>query len=137
MLFLQDTCVALQALSKFAEKANGKNADFRLSGSLKMGNYYNHDFVITKENKLILQTVELPPKIIPGKLQVSGQGVGCALVQVKLSLKQLHENSYSHETRHLRLSFVLSVFQHVYNICFLVCESMHTQKIGFGTDVKR
>ena len=56
-----------------------------------MGNYYNHDFVITKENKLILQTVELPPKIIPGKLQVSGQGVGlaCALIQVKLSLKQL------------------------------------------------
>ena len=49
-----------------------------------MGNYYNHDFVITKNNKLTLQTVELPTKIIPGKLQVSGQGVGCALIQVKV-----------------------------------------------------
>jgi hypothetical protein len=47
-----------------------------------MGNYYNHDFVVTKENKLILQTVELPAKIVPGKLEVSGQGVGCALIQV-------------------------------------------------------
>ena len=52
-----------------------------------MGNYYNHDFVITKDNKLTLQTVELPTKIIPGKLEISGQGVGCALIQVNVSLQ--------------------------------------------------
>ena len=87
---MQDTVVALQALAEFAEKAYGNNADFRssqLSGSLKMGNYYNHDFVITKDHRLTLQTVELPTKIIPGKLQISGQGVGCALIQVKVSLQ--------------------------------------------------
>ena len=54
-----------------------------------MGNYYNHDFVVTKDNKLTLQTVELPAKIIPGKLQVSGQGLGCALIQVKVCLKSV------------------------------------------------
>ena len=76
----------MQALAEFAGKAYGNNADFRssqLSGSLKMGNYYNHDFIVTKNNKLTLQTVELPAKIIPGKLQVSGKGAGCALIQVK------------------------------------------------------
>ena len=52
-----------------------------------MGNYYNHTFAITKDDKLTLQTVELPSKIMPGKLKVSGQGVGCALIQVKVSLK--------------------------------------------------
>ena len=80
----------MQGLAEFAGKAYGSNADFRssqLSGSLTMGNYYNHTFAIAKDNKLTLQTVELPSKIIPGKLQVSGQGVGCALIQVKLSLK--------------------------------------------------
>ena len=54
-----------------------------------MGNYYNHTFAITKDNKLTLQTVELPSKVIPGKLQVSGKGVGCALIQVNLSLKSM------------------------------------------------
>ena len=52
-----------------------------------MGNYYNHTFAITKDDKLTLQTVELPSKIIPGKLQISGQDVGCALIQIKVSLK--------------------------------------------------
>ncbi len=76
----------MQALAEFAGEAYGNNADFRssqLTGSLKMGNYYNHDFVITKDNKLTLQTVELPAKNVPGKLQVSGKGIGCALIQVK------------------------------------------------------
>ena len=87
MLYFQDTCVALQALAIFAGKAYGSNADFRstlLTGSLKMGNYYKHDFSITQENKLTLQMIELPPKIVPGKLKLSGQGKGCALTQVLL-----------------------------------------------------
>ena len=86
----------MQALAEFAEKAYGNNTDFRssqLSGSLKMGNYYNHDFVITKDNKLTLQTVELPTKIIPGKLEISGQGVGCAFIQVNVSLQCTYERA--------------------------------------------
>ncbi|XP_028407192.1 alpha-2-macroglobulin-like protein 1 isoform X2 [Dendronephthya gigantea] len=83
----QDTCVALQALAEFAGRAYGDSADFsssQLTGSLKMGDHYNHNFVVTIANKLILQTVELPQKIIPGKLEVTGQGVGCALVQTSV-----------------------------------------------------
>ena len=77
--------MALQALAEFAGKAYGDSADFRsskISGSLKIGNYYNHDFIVTKENKLVLQTVELSPKMVPGKLEISGKGAGCALIQV-------------------------------------------------------
>ncbi|XP_028406949.1 murinoglobulin-1-like isoform X3 [Dendronephthya gigantea] len=83
----QDTCVALQALAEFAGRAYGDSADFntsQLTGSLKMGNYYNHNFAVTMANKLTLQTVELPQKIIPGKLEVTGQGVGCALLQASV-----------------------------------------------------
>ena len=47
-----------------------------------MGNHFNHNFVITMANKMTLQTVELPQKTVPGKLEVTGQGVGCALLQV-------------------------------------------------------
>ncbi|XP_046860665.1 alpha-1-inhibitor 3-like [Xenia sp. Carnegie-2017] len=49
-----------------------------------MGNYYKHDFSITQENKLTLQMIELPAKIVPGKLNISSQGKGCALTQVSL-----------------------------------------------------
>ncbi|XP_028407143.1 alpha-2-macroglobulin-like protein 1 isoform X2 [Dendronephthya gigantea] len=83
----QDTCVALQAVAEFAKRAYGDSTDFnsiQLTGSLKIGDHYNHNFVVTMANKLTLQTVELPQKIIPGKLEVTGQGVGCALVQASV-----------------------------------------------------
>ena len=38
---------------------------------------------MTKANKLTLQSVELPQNMIPGKLEVTGQGAGCVLLQVR------------------------------------------------------
>ena len=33
--------------------------------------------------------IDLPAPLIPGKLQASGKGIGCALIQVNVSLKSV------------------------------------------------
>ena len=88
----QDTCVALQALAEFAGVAFGNNADFKtndLTGNLTIKNAFSHDFTINDQNRLVLQRVEIPAKLIPNKLQFSAQGAGCALLQVKVKFIQI------------------------------------------------
>ncbi|WP_395241816.1 hypothetical protein, partial [Salmonella sp. s51933] len=75
----QDTCVALQALSEFAGKAYGDSVDFKTSNlavSLKINSKFSHDFTITKANKMVLQRLEIPQKLIPNQLDVTATGTG-------------------------------------------------------------
>ena len=81
---LQDTCVALQALSEFAGAFFAPSGDLSsLTLSVKIKDF-SHDFSINNNNRLMLQRLELKPDLIPNTIEVKGTGEGCALFQVKL-----------------------------------------------------
>ena len=72
--------MALQALSEFAGVffVPGSSS---VALSLKVKDF-THNFTITKKNRLVLQSLELQPDLIPTNITVTGKGDGCALVQV-------------------------------------------------------
>ena len=75
--------MALQALSEFAGLffvPGSGSASVALA--LKMKNF-THQFSITEKNRLVLQSLELPPNLVPNNISFTGKGDGCALIQVK------------------------------------------------------
>ena len=83
VVYFQDTCVALQALSEFAGvffvPGNGQSS---VALTLKMKDF-THQFTITEKNRLVMQKLELPPNLVPNNITFTGKGDGCALIQVK------------------------------------------------------
>lgn len=82
MLLLKDTVIALQALSVYGslQHNNDTNITVEIIGD-QMSSTYN----ISNENRLILHTV--PILRLPNALNVTVRGVGCALVQVTISVR--------------------------------------------------
>lgn len=77
---VQDTVVALQALALSATLI------FSTGGSTMVtvaSPGASHDFMVTKDNKLLLQEKEL--KTLKGKHVLKATGTGCAVVQVSSS----------------------------------------------------
>ncbi|WP_411027538.1 hypothetical protein, partial [Salmonella sp. s54925] len=63
------------------------SVDFKTSNlavSLKINSKFSHDFTITKANKMVLQRLEIPQKLIPNQLDVTATGTGCALIQTSV-----------------------------------------------------
>ncbi|XP_044164285.1 pregnancy zone protein-like isoform X2 [Acropora millepora] len=81
----QDTCVALQALSKYATKAYSNVTSLTVQFGNK-GEQFRHTFIITEENRMVSQRAEVPSSILPiKKLPFKVNGEGCALVQADVS----------------------------------------------------
>ena len=78
---LQDTVVALQALSLFAQRVYGSGLDVSVSVASGVAGG-QLDFHVTRENNVILQQQELPLNDDP--LNVTATGDGCVLLQVNL-----------------------------------------------------
>ncbi|XP_020628880.1 alpha-2-macroglobulin-like isoform X2 [Orbicella faveolata] len=81
----QDTCVALQALSKYAKEVYSNTTD--LTVQFGEGNsQFSHTFSITQNNRLVQQTAQVPSDILPMKdMPVKVAGQGCALMQADVS----------------------------------------------------
>ena len=58
LLPLQDTCVALQALSKYATKVYSKVTSLTVQFGNK-GEQFRHEFLITEENRMVSQRAEV------------------------------------------------------------------------------
>ncbi|XP_015766361.1 PREDICTED: ovostatin-like [Acropora digitifera] len=85
-LLQNDTCVALQALSKYATKAYSSITSLTVQFGNK-GEQFRHTFIITEENRMVSQRTEVPASILPiKKLPFKVNGEGCALVQILLIL---------------------------------------------------
>ncbi|XP_028400033.1 murinoglobulin-1-like isoform X2 [Dendronephthya gigantea] len=80
----QDTCVALQALSEFAQKTYHGDSSLNLRISTNIGDIFGHDFQLTGDNKFILQRVEIPSDALPNQMNVTASGSGCALFQASV-----------------------------------------------------
>ncbi|XP_028400036.1 pregnancy zone protein-like isoform X5 [Dendronephthya gigantea] len=80
----QDTCVALQALSEFAQKTYHGDSPLNLSISTNIGDIFGHDFQLTGDNKFILQRVEIPSEALPDQVNIKASGSGCALLQASV-----------------------------------------------------
>lgn len=81
----QDTCVALQALSKYATKVYCSITSLTVRFGNK-GEQFRHTFFITEENRMVSQRTEVPASILPiKKLPFKVNGEGCALVQADVS----------------------------------------------------
>nr|BAJ05271.1 alpha-2-macroglobulin [Diadumene lineata] len=82
----QDTCVALQSLSKYAKAIYG-NGDTRMR--IDVGyprSLFFHEFRIDDNNRLVLQRVEVPENTLYSKkIPIDAVGDGCALVQTDVS----------------------------------------------------
>nr|XP_033780642.1 alpha-2-macroglobulin-like protein 1 [Geotrypetes seraphini] len=76
----QDTVVALQSLSKFAEIIFNASGDATVS--ITSSNSFQLSFHVTQQNRLVLQQGALTE--IPGSYQVSVSGEGCVFVQTAL-----------------------------------------------------
>ena len=75
----QDTCVALQALAQYAAGAFTGSYDLDII-TTDVNNNFNHKFVVTEKNKLLVQKVEI--QNMPSDIKVEASGNGCAVVQV-------------------------------------------------------
>ncbi|XP_069130827.1 CD109 antigen-like isoform X2 [Argopecten irradians] len=75
----QDTVLALQALSEFARIGFSEN--FNMQIGITAGQT-THTFNVTRQNALVLQSLELPS--IPSHVTVSGTGSGMGLVEVSV-----------------------------------------------------
>lgn len=76
----QDTVVGLQALSDFVGKVYSSN--FNIQASMSAGTF-RHNFTISQQNSLVLQSVNLPT--IPSQVTITASGHGFALIDVALS----------------------------------------------------
>ncbi|XP_068693904.1 alpha-2-macroglobulin-like [Montipora foliosa] len=82
----QDTCVALQALSKYASKVYSNTTSLTVQVGKKAEQQFRASFIITDENKLVSQRAEIPSTILPIKeLPFKVTGEGCALIQADVS----------------------------------------------------
>ncbi|XP_075072197.1 alpha-2-macroglobulin-like protein 1 [Mixophyes fleayi] len=76
----QDTVVALQALSKYAECTYSDKGDMTVTVTSTSG--FLEQFHVDKNNRLLLQRATLPA--IPGEYTVTATGSGCVYVQTVL-----------------------------------------------------
>ncbi|XP_075072196.1 alpha-2-macroglobulin-like protein 1 isoform X2 [Mixophyes fleayi] len=76
----QDTIVALQALSKYAECTYSDKGDMTVTVTSTSG--FLEQFHVDKNNRLLLQRATLPA--IPGEYTVTATGSGCVYVQTVL-----------------------------------------------------
>ncbi|XP_047140666.1 murinoglobulin-1 isoform X2 [Hydra vulgaris] len=76
----QDTVLAMQALSGFAEYSFGASQNMNIV--VKAGNSFTHTFKVTKGNSLVSQTVEDIP--VPNTVDVVASGDGCSLIQTSV-----------------------------------------------------
>ncbi|KAH3834859.1 hypothetical protein DPMN_108192 [Dreissena polymorpha] len=79
MVLLQDTVVALQALSMFGARSFA--GDSNVLVEVKQDGGGEHMFSVTPDNSLVYQSADLKGS---RKVDVSVSGSGCALVQVGL-----------------------------------------------------
>lgn len=93
-LSTQDTCVGLQALTAFAEKAYAAgDQDLKVTLLVRPGSTSEQEFSrvlrITKDNQDLLQQVELPVGGVDGEaageLEILVEGQGTAVLQTELS----------------------------------------------------
>ncbi|KAJ7371501.1 endopeptidase inhibitor [Desmophyllum pertusum] len=81
----QDTCVSLQALSKYAKEVYSANIDLAVQFG-KKNSTFSHTFSVTDVNRLVSQRAQVPSSILPIKeLPVKVEGHGCALMQADVS----------------------------------------------------
>ncbi|XP_047140669.1 alpha-1-macroglobulin isoform X3 [Hydra vulgaris] len=76
----QDTVLAMQALSGFAEYSFGASQNMNVD--VKAGETFSHTFKVTKDNNLVSQTVEGVP--VPNTVDVVASGDGCSLIQTSV-----------------------------------------------------
>ncbi|KAM5140414.1 alpha-2-macroglobulin-like [Mantella aurantiaca] len=76
----QDTVVALQALSKYAEITYSEKGDISVTVTSTTG--FLEKFHVDNNNRLLLQRTTLPA--IPGEYAVTATGTGCVFVQTVL-----------------------------------------------------
>ncbi|XP_073452102.1 alpha-2-macroglobulin-like protein 1 isoform X2 [Aquarana catesbeiana] len=76
----QDTTVALHALAKYAKATNHKKGDSTVIIEDDSG--FHREVQVTKQNSLLVQTVDLPK--VPGTYTASIKGDGCVYTQAHL-----------------------------------------------------
>ncbi|CAH3159931.1 unnamed protein product [Porites lobata] len=82
----QDTCVALQALSKYAKEVYSNTTSLSVRFGEQGDQKFSAEFNITEDNKMVSQRAEVPSSILPiKKLPLQVQGEGCALMQADVS----------------------------------------------------
>lgn len=83
---LQDTVVALQALSLYGASTYAKSGAAS-KVSLQSGGDFQQDFHVDPSNRLLLQHVALPQ--VPGEYSIEVSGKGCVYLQVRVVGKVL------------------------------------------------
>ncbi|KAM7438499.1 endopeptidase inhibitor [Porites harrisoni] len=82
----QDTCVALQALSKYAKEVYSNTTSLSVRFGEQGDQKFSAEFNITEDNRMVSQRAEVPSSILPiKKLPLQVQGEGCALMQADVS----------------------------------------------------
>ncbi|KAK3727995.1 hypothetical protein QZH41_015943 [Actinostola sp. cb2023] len=78
----QDTCVALQALARYAGYVYRGGTRMRIDVGYVNDKQFQHSFRINDNNRLVLQRVEVPQNILPvDHIPIDAFGDGCALLQ--------------------------------------------------------
>ncbi|KAK3727994.1 hypothetical protein QZH41_015942, partial [Actinostola sp. cb2023] len=78
----QDTCVALQALSRYAGYVYRGGTRMKIDVGYINDEQFQHSFRINDNNRLVLQRVEVPQKMLPvDHMPIDAFGDGCALLQ--------------------------------------------------------
>ena len=113
----QDTCVALQALAQYAAGAFTGSYDLDII-TTDVNNNFNHKFVVTENNKLLVQKVEI--QNMPSDITFEASRNGCAVVQVmqkKPYIRVLRKSYYENiatanlqDYTHAKMRFQYSCF---------------------------
>ena len=88
--------MALQALSEVAQKIQGSQINLFISASID--DIFKQDFIVNRNNKLVLQRSEIPSNLLPTSLLLNATGQGCALFQVNIYVILLDCRSCAVET---------------------------------------
>lgn len=80
-VFLQDTVVALQALSKYGAATFSKMEKASVI-TVKSSETFSKEFQVHDANRLLFQEIRLPE--IPGEYTTTVSGSGCVYIQVRL-----------------------------------------------------
>jgi CD109 antigen len=95
----QDTVMALQALGAYAEKAYSPNLSMEFF--VESGNE-NHNFSITNQNAIVLQSYEITDLDSSIKIHASGHGVAFAQVQYTYYRQNMRDNTPFFCTKELK-----------------------------------
>uniref|UniRef100_A0AC34F5D0 Alpha-macroglobulin receptor-binding domain-containing protein n=1 Tax=Panagrolaimus sp. ES5 TaxID=591445 RepID=A0AC34F5D0_9BILA len=95
----QDTVMALQALGAYAEKAYSPNLSMEFF--IESGNE-NHNFSITNQNAIVLQSYEITNLESSIKIHASGHGVAFAQVQYTYYRQNMRDNTPFFCTKELK-----------------------------------